>query len=287
MAPKTVDCGEKVAQELFFFGGVYSNYHAYHAFKQIMEQKTIDASSIICTGDIVAYCAHPLECIEETRSWGIASIAGNVEQQLGTSGDDCGCGFNDGSLCNILSRQWYTYADQHVSSGHRRWLRSLPDHLTFTFAGKRFLVVHGTPDDTSGFIFRSTPWAIKQAYFDRFDVDVIICGHSGIPSLEIVNGNVWFNAGVIGMPANDGTTRTWYGRCRNEESRNEENRLLFSLHALEYDAVQACHDMAQAGLPEEYAQTLKDGLWCSCDILPPHELSEMGKPLQELTQAMS
>ena len=51
---------------------------------------------------------------------------------------------------------------------------------------------------------------------DAIDCDGVVCGHSGIPFCRLLEGDkrgrgarLWLNAGVIGMPANDGTARSW------------------------------------------------------------------------------
>ena len=83
------------------------------------------------------------------------------------------------------------------------------------------------------------------------------------------------NAGVIGMPANDGTPRVWYLLIDPEQ-----NGLRFSAQALEYDYQRAAIEMQKKGLPQEYAETLVNGLWCSCDILPEVERQAQGKRLE-------
>src|SRR6516225_7975614 len=40
--------------------------------------------------------------------------------------------------------------------------------------------------------------------------DAIIAGHCGLPFTQKVAHRLWHNAGAIGLPANDGTPRTWY-----------------------------------------------------------------------------
>ncbi len=49
---------------------------------------------------------------------------------------------------------------------------------------------------------------------------------------------------------------------------------------VDYDAGAASADMTAAGLPEEYANTLTNGLWDNCDILPENETRQQGKALE-------
>ena len=263
---------------LVFCGGVYSNLEALQVFRKEILGREISSDAVFCTGDVTAYCADPVECLDEIAEWNIRCIAGNLELQLASGQDNCGCGFNKGSLCNSLSRQWYAYIDKNVSGAHRDWMAHLPQHISFSFGGKKFLVVHGTPTDVSGFVFASTPWAQKRKLFEQFGVDVIVCGHNGVPHIEENEGYVWCNAGVIGMPANDGTLRTWYASVQIDE-----NALRFEHHAIEYESATTAQKMLDRGLPKEYADTILTGLWCSCDVLPDAEKQKRGIPITPTT----
>jgi hypothetical protein len=143
--------------------------------------------------------------------------------------------------------------------------------LAFELGGKKVHVLHGSHDFISEFIFESTPWDKKQAYFDVLDVDIIIAGHTGIPYIQEQNGKVWINPGVLGMPANDGTSRVWFATL---DVQNGEVNCQF--HAYEYDAGEANQIMLENGLSYQYADTLLSGLWDNNDILPPFETSQQG-----------
>jgi predicted phosphodiesterase len=255
------------------FGGVYSNFQALEKLMDIARQQQIPNQNIICTGDIVAYCAEPERCVQAIRDWKIHSILGNVEIQLRDNETDCGCNFNDGSRCDIFSRQWYAYAQRQTSEDSIHFFTTLSDYITFDYAGKRCLVVHGTYFETSGYIFQSTDWQTKQANFDAANVDVIIGGHCGLPFSDTQNDQYWLNAGVIGMPANDGTTRVWYMIL------DDANGFSFQHLSFAYDHETATRLMQENNLPCQYADTLMTGLWDNCEILPDVETLARGQAL--------
>ena len=255
---------------LLVFGGVYSNLQALEQLRKIAAVKGIPASNIICTGDVVAYCAQPEEVVQSIRNWGIHCIAGNVEIQLREGEAGCGCNFNEDSRCDLLSRQWYPYAQQQLSQESIDWMQTLPEFIRFDYAGKKVLVVHGSCFDTSEFIFRSTPWVVKQANFTETKSDLILAGHCGLPFYHQHENQLWLNPGVIGVPANDGTTRVWYALLEDQDG------LEFQQCTFEYDHQQAAKLMREKGLPASYALTLETGLWDNCEILPETETAEMG-----------
>ena len=260
------------ANRILLFGGVYSNLQAVQKLKSIAELKGFSPNEIICNGDIVGYCAQPEECLQFVKAWGIHNIIGNVEENLREKEDDCGCDFEEGTRCDILSRQWYPYTQNVVSQRSVEWLKTLPRHLEIDFAGKKWAVVHGSPSNVSEFIFNSTDWAVKEKYLEELKVDGIIAGHSGLPFSNEKNDKYWVNPGVIGMPANDGNTAVWYAILTVENDKiNVEH------HSFEYDHQKANELMLEKGLPDSYAKTLLTGIWDNCDILPVEETKVQGE----------
>lgn len=256
------------------FGGPYSNLHALRGFKKIAKSLGFLPSEIICTGDVVGYCAFPDETARLVMDWGIHCISGNVEQQLAEGLDDCGCNFEEGSRCDVFAKQWFPFAKQATSAAVVDWMRQLPDHVTFELGGKKALVLHGSWFNTSEFVFKSTPWAVKDANFSATESDVILAGHCGLPFFQEVDGKAWLNAGVIGMPANDGTSRVWYLILELESGK-----MVAKHHFFEYDCIGASEAMMEHNLPLEYSITLESGLWDNNDILPDVETAAQGKLL--------
>lgn len=81
------------------FGGPYSNLRALLALRARAAALGVSPTSVICTGDVVAYCAEPEETIAAIRDSGCHVVAGNCEQQLALGASHCGCGFAQGSTC--------------------------------------------------------------------------------------------------------------------------------------------------------------------------------------------
>jgi predicted phosphodiesterase len=267
------------ASRLLVFGGCYSNLAATQAMQAVAAELGIKPEQIICTGDLIAYCAEPVEVLELIQDWGIHVLMGNCEESLGFEQLDCGCGFEKTSVCSALSIAWYQYASQRVAPEHRSWMKSLPRVIEFQFQSTRFRVVHGSVTSINQFIFPSTEAEMKLAQINQTDADVIISGHSGIPfgqSLvdEALKSKIWLNSGVIGMPANDGTADGWYMLVESDSSGYRLN-----WHRLPYDAKASQKTTRIAGMVE-YAEALTTGLWPNMDILPIKEQGEQGQRLE-------
>ena len=265
----------KLSGKLLVFGGPYSNLQALQKLRNIAHELAIPSENIICTGDVVGYCAQPEESVQLMRDWGVHSIAGNVEIQLREGQEDCGCDFKSGTRCDVFSRQWYPYAKKILSEVAMNWMKDLPDFIQLEYAGKKITVVHGSFFETSGYVFQSTPWEIKEQQFKATQSEVILAGHCGLPFHQIVGNKYWLNPGVIGMPANDGTSRVWYMLLDQADS----GAFNFTHHSFDYDHSTAAKTMSEKKLPIEYAQTLGSGLWDNMEILPDEEKKLQGVKL--------
>ncbi len=264
---------------VLIFGGPYSNLQATEALLAQAKHLDIPPTNIICTGDIIAYAGNPVETLDAIIQSGIQVVMGNCEDSFGNGGDDCGCGFDEGSACELLSRQWYSHADSTLTPWHRQWMRDLPGHLRFGIGRFRFAVIHGGVKDISRWIFKSTAECIKRQEIDDLGwctpVDGIIGGHCGLPFVDDLGDKLWLNPGVIGMPANDGTPRTWYAVLDANG-----NGLTIDLRALDYAHELAANCMFEANLAPAYAKTLTTGLWPNMDVLPDIERTQVGQAIQ-------
>lgn len=260
---------------ILLFGGPYSNFQATDALIKAARRHAIPASRIICTGDVVAYAADASKTTDAIMDWGIPVVMGNCEESFGNESDDCGCGFEDGTACDVLSRQWYAYANAQLRPDQRAWMRGLPSQIYFTLGDCQFAVIHGSAQSINEFVFEETGDEIKRAGFSALNADAIIGGHAGVPFTQIIDGKLWHNAGVIGMPANDGTPRVWYSIIDVDEGG-----IAVTLHALSYDHSDAAAAMREKGLPEGYAACLESGLWPNMDVMPRAERAKAGQPIE-------
>ncbi|SMX28079.1 Calcineurin-like phosphoesterase superfamily domain protein [Pelagimonas phthalicica] len=253
---------------VLIFGGPYSNLQATQAMRAEASRHGIPADHCICTGDVVAYCGDPVETINEIRDWGCAVIAGNCERQLAVGADDCGCGFDEGSTCDLLSVGWYRHANALINEDARDWMRALPDAAVFTHQRQSAVITHGGFTNISRFLWSVSP---EQAFLEELQTlaakspahtapNWIFAGHSGIPFQRQIGASTWVNAGVIGMPPHDGQTETRYALLQDGQ---------VSFHSLTYDVDAAYNSMMTAGLTQGYHQGLTSGYWPSEDVLPP------------------
>jgi predicted phosphodiesterase len=260
---------------LLVFGGPYSNLRALTALRARADELGIPPSHCICTGDVVAYCAEPEETTAAIRAWGCHVVAGNCEEQLAAGAADCACGFEEGSECERLAKGWYPYANARISPASRAWMAELPKALTVDVGSRRLRIIHGGVGLINRFVFASEREVIAQEW-ERAAVDIVVAGHAGVPFIEKVGGGAWFNPGVIGMPANDGTPDVWYGLIGPEAGD-----IRLSTRRLAYDHLGTATAMRRSGHADGYARTLVTGLWPSLDVFPLAERAATGQKLHQ------
>jgi len=264
----------KVTGPLLVFGGPYSNLEATEALLAEARRRAVPTGNILCTGDLAAYCADPQAVIDLVRSAQIHVVMGNCEESLAAGAPDCGCGFAEESACAVLSNEWYPFADRCVDADSRHWLGSLPRRIEVEIDGRRLAAIHGGLTSINRFVFASCTKAIEEE-LAASGCDGVIAGHCGLPFSRVIGGRLWHNAGVVGMPANDGTPRVWFSTLTHSNKG-----IGVEHHALEYDWRSAAAKMRKNRLPEGYASALETGLWPSCDILPAAELGARGQRLE-------
>jgi predicted phosphodiesterase len=152
-------------------------------------------------------------------------------------------------------------------------MRDLPRSIGFEAGARSFKVVHGSLSSINEFVFASSDAAAKLEQIRAAGVDAVIGGHCGIPFGQGIDNLFWLNAGVIGMPANDGGSHGWYMMIDPVA-----DGLQVSWHRLNYDHAASRRTTIAAGMAE-YGQALLDGRWPSIDVLPDAESRQSGQPL--------
>ena len=158
-------------------------------------------------------------------------------------------------------------------------MAALPKTITFALGGLTFRVIHGGVDVINRFVFASQ----REVLAEEIATGGRRCRRRR-PRRRTVHREdqaavVWFNPGVIGMPANDGTPDVWYGLIRSADG----DRLVLSTHRLAYDHHGAAAAMRRCGHANGYARTLVTGLWPSLDVFPPPERAATGQKLRPRT----
>ena len=112
------------------FSDIHANLPALNACLQKIDEQEPDA--VYCLGDLVGYNIWPNEVINEIRKRRIPTIAGNYDQGIGLTSDDCGCAYKTDKE-KEMGKMSISFTNSIVEANQRRYLRTLPAHIRVEF----------------------------------------------------------------------------------------------------------------------------------------------------------
>ena len=239
---------------LAIFSDIHANLPAMVAVKASIEASSFDG--IYCLGDIGGYAGEPNEVQELIRSMGCPTVMGNYDEGVGFNKDDCGCHYIK-PFDIEMSNTSFLWTRQHTTDANKAWLRELPREIRLEIEGKKVLLCHGSPRDTTEYLFenRSDGYLRQFVQDGKADAhaDIIVFGHTHVPFHRTIEGVDFVNSGSVGRPK-DGDPRAGYCVMTLDGSNVsvEQTRV-------EYDVELACSRLVSAGLPEYFADYLRLG----------------------------
>ncbi len=257
------------ARRIAVMGGTYGNLPALRAALDDAVREGCDAYAFI--GDSIGCCGHSDETVDLIRKHFSLLVAGNHEQQAAAGEMTCGCGYASPEDERI-SCLAFEYASGSLSPANRVWLGTWPDLLLLKSGEHRLLLVHGSPDRTSEFVYESevTEDRITE-WLDRYEVDGIIGTHTGLPWQRLLPDGRWMaNCGVLGKPDHDSDPAVHYGIVELSGRRPE-----FRLRRVGYDHHTWADRLETEGVADIFISPLRTGNWtCGLESLPVWERYE-------------
>ncbi len=219
---------------------VHGNLHALEAIIQDAERRAVDA--FLNAGDAIGYGAFPNEVVELLRAKNVVSVLGNFDSEVMKKDDK-----KKGE-----KRLALRIAKKELSKSCETYLRSLPRSITLEMAGKKLLMVHGSPNSIEEHIYLDTTEKRLKELARTVNADVVIMGHSHLQFAREVNGVSFINPGSVGRP-DDGNPQTAYAVVNS-------NPFSVQLVRLNYDVESAAEALRKKRLPESFAQMLLRGV---------------------------
>jgi putative phosphoesterase len=212
--------------------------------------------AVYCLGDLGGYAAEPNEVQDLLMARTYPTLLGNYDEGVGFERADCGCKYVT-PFDIAMGNRSFGWTRAHTSHAHKAWLRSLPREIRFEAEGHQLLLCHGSPRDTTEYLFenRSDGYLRQFTPGGRADAhaDVIAFGHTHVPYHRVVDGVHFINSGSVGRPK-DGDARAGYCilTLEGEAVHAEQIRVA-------YDVELACRRLLDVGLPAYFAAYLRTG----------------------------
>jgi putative phosphoesterase len=226
---------------------IHGNLPALEAALTRIDQIGVDAT--YCGGDLVGYGPWPNSVCRLIEERGIPTIYGNYDYAIARDLEDCGCAYvtpHDREL-GQRSVEW-TIA--HTDDRSKDFMRALPFDLRFELAGMRIRLVHGSPRKVNEYLFEDKPARTFERIASGSGCDVLVFGHTHKPWIATYGGVLFVNCGSVGKPK-DGDPRGAFAVLEGTKTG-----IVADIERFDYDAELASREVAAAGLPEEFAETL-------------------------------
>lgn len=147
-------------------------------------------------GDLVNYGPQPREAVAFVQAKAALAVRGNHDQAIG-HGDDPQCSQQFREMAEATRR----FSEAVVPLEQKTFLRSLPLQASATRGKTKFFLCHATPSNPL--------YEYRQAESEKWiddcrgiDAEIIAVGHTHVPFIRRLNGQLLVNPGSIGQPKN-------------------------------------------------------------------------------------
>jgi putative phosphoesterase len=226
---------------------IHGNLPALEATLEAIDELGIE--EIYCGGDLVGYGPHPNEVCELIEDREIPTIYGNYDYAIARDLDDCGCAYvtpQDREL-GQRSVQWTL---EHTARAAKDFMLGLPFDIHFDLSGRSIHLVHGSPRKVNEYLFEDKPASLYERLAADERDPVLIFGHTHKPWVREHGGVLFVNCGSVGKPK-DGDQRAAFAILTSTGDRIEA-----SIERVPYDAEAVAREVADSGLPSEFADKL-------------------------------
>jgi putative phosphoesterase len=226
---------------------VHANLPALQAALARIDELGVDA--IYCGGDLVGYGPHPNEVCALIAERGIPTIYGNYDYAIARDLEDCGCAYIT-PRDRELGQRSVDWTLAHTDQASKDFMGALPFDLRFAVGDTAVHLVHGSPRKVNEYLFEDKPARLYERLAAAEDASVLVFGHTHKPWVHEYGGVLFVNCGSVGKPK-DGDPRGAFAVLEAGESG-----VAVAIERVEYDAAAVAREVAQAGLPAEFADKL-------------------------------
>lgn len=237
--------------KIAFLSDIHANFPA--LCRVLEKAKKLGASRVVVAGDVVGAGPHPVEVIRHLKEHQIPAIMGNVDRKV----------LQAGSRERELKEQLRDRKNGHLAwtamqlgKAERAWLEGLPPELSIDSEAGEILVVHGSPQGDTDYIYPSITRAGLLSKLQGRRPAVLVCGHSHVPFSRSVAGVRILNCGSVGRPV-DGDPRGSFGMVEIGEGDRILARIIRFAYPVEHITGDLESRRVPGAKPDEYRIGIK------------------------------
>lgn len=170
---------------------IHGNLPALEAVFAELEREQPD--ELVCLGD-VALGPQPSETLRRVRALGCRVVMGNwdawVLDGFPEAQGEPGRRF-------VEQGEWWA---RSLSSDDRAFIGTFEQQVELQVPGADVLGFHGSPSSYDDMILATTPHEELLRLLDGCDQPLLLCGHSHVQLVRVIEGRLLVNPGSIGLP---------------------------------------------------------------------------------------
>lgn len=185
--------------KIAFISDIHANIFA---LKKVIDdiEKQNDIEEIICLGDLVGSFIYPNKVVNFIRKKEILTIQGEFDELIG----DNYFSFKIPEELDVNSKTTIHWTRKIISKNNKEWLKSLPKNHYLNINNQELLLVHGSPQGNTNYLYPDREQLIEKLAEYKFDL--LVCGHTHEAYYENVGKRHVANAGSVGS---NGKTATY------------------------------------------------------------------------------
>jgi len=173
--------------KIVIISDIHGNFDALSALPEVYDELWV-------LGDLVNYGPDPAAVIDFVRSKAALVVCGNHDYSIG---------FNQDPRCSARFREMAEatrrYTNSVLSFAHKNFLRHLPPFAEMRRNGARFYICHAVPSDPLyGYCEAGSPRWLAEV--EDVDADIVLVGHTHVPSVQSFGSLLVVNPGSLGQP---------------------------------------------------------------------------------------
>lgn len=228
---------------------IHANVTALKAVLKDIEEQQVDC--VYCTGDLVGYAPFPNEVINLIKENNILTVMGNYDDGIGYDRFICGCDYKD-TEAESLGHESIAWTKRHITEDNKEFLRNLPKEIRLKVAGRRLLLVHGSPNRLNEYVTEEISEDYAHELMALADADILICGHTHLPFTMVLKDKLLVNVGSVGKPKH-GDPQAIYALISFARDVTVDFR------KVPYDFEATAIAIEASELPNEFAQIIRTG----------------------------
>jgi len=207
--------------------------------------------TILNLGDMTGYGPFPEEVVNWSKNNQTINILGNYDKKV-ISKSQRKSGWE--KVKNGDKRSMFAWTFRALSKSSRKFLCALPETRMIKLEDIKILMSHGSPVSISEHLGANTAEDRFAVMAENSNADIILVGHSHQPFSKKVKDVLFINPGSVGR-LDDGDPRASYAVL--EIIQGEIDVEFFRVP---YDIMSAVRTVRLAGLPEIFAQVIRQGM---------------------------